>query len=56
MKKYLGQCKKNKSQGKYLEGGREVTHIRYGKFADQKAEDASQGRFFKKNIWKELGE
>ena len=34
MRKYLGQRNKNKSQGKDSEGGREVSNIRNGKFAD----------------------
>ena len=29
------QGRTNKSQGKYSEGSREVTHIRNGKFADK---------------------
>ena len=45
MRKYLGQGKKKKSQGKDSEGGKEVTNIRNGKFADQKTKNTSQGRF-----------
>ena len=49
MRKYLGQGKKNKAQGNNAEGGRDVTNIRNGKFADQKTEKCFAGKiFFKK--------
>ena len=54
MRKYLGQRNKNKSQGKDSEGGREVSNIRNGKFADQKTENASQGRFFKEKYMERI--